>query len=310
MEASRGRTGIQVQRAVIERPLTEDLAVRKITRMKSACSFVLRFAFLPGILIATPLAQADLLGLYRFNDPGNPAVGLDESSLSNHGTIAGATYTADAGGATGLPGDYALGFAGDDVMVLNSAPLVSITANNALTLSLWAFGTGQPRQDVIFNISGGAGETRQALSHLPWSDSRVYFDTGGPCCATPNRLSALANVADFNGTWSHWTYIKNGNDKFIYLNGSVFAQQLGTATDAFDTIIGAFIGASNASGAQGYTGVIDDVAIFDHGLDPSEISNVMNGNFSAYVVPEPGTAHLAVLGALLIALLRRKMNAR
>jgi hypothetical protein len=56
-------------------------------------------------------------------------------------------------------------------------------------------------------------------SHLPWSNSRVYWDAGNE--GGYDRIDKLANTSDFEGQWNHWAFTKNtstGSMK-IFLNG-------------------------------------------------------------------------------------------
>jgi len=249
-------------------------------------------------------AQAALVGLYQFNDASNAGVANDSSQNQNHGTVlGGAFYTASGGGVTGAAGDRAMVFgAGASRVTVAANMLSSITANNQVTIAAWVFGQSQPQEDTLFSLNQSGA--RQVLAHLPWSDSNVYFDTGG-CCGANTRLSGSALPAsNFNGAWNHWAFVKDGNNKTIYLNGNVLLNQVGTAT----TVIGAFneavIGAFLASGnSNDYSGLIDDFAIFDNALTQAQIRQAMNGHF----IPEPATAALALVSLGGLMLRRRRM---
>ncbi|MFT7513066.1 MAG: hypothetical protein ACI9QL_002274 [Candidatus Omnitrophota bacterium] len=240
----------------------------------------------------------------RFDDTGDPVNAVDASATANHGTISGALYTGDAGGVTGAAGDFALSFEGDtDFVTLDPLKLSSISANNAVTVSLWIFGVNQPRQDVAFWLN--SGPTRNVQSHLPWDGNNVYFDTGG--CSMPNtRFNGTAPAASLNGAWNHGAFVKSGNDQQIYVNGNIFLQQTGTSTAPIGAFTQAVIGAASIAGALSYEGLIDDFAFFDEGLSQTQIPGIMGGDFSPCLIPEPSSAAQLLMGFFTLRLFRRR----
>ena len=45
--------------------------------------------------------------------------------------------------------------------------------------------------------------------HLPWSNSRVYWDAGNSNTSSYDRVDQAANAADFSGQWNHWAFTKD-----------------------------------------------------------------------------------------------------
>jgi hypothetical protein len=230
------------------------------------------------LLASSPAAHAVLLANYDFDDWATPAVATDSSGLGNDAAITLASYTADAGGFTGSAGDRAISFdaAGE---VINAPPgaLQSMSTNNSGTISLWIYGDAaqQPRSDTIFSMTNGSA--RQFMSHLPWGNGNIYFDTGG-CCGSNTRINGWTAPENYRGRWNHYVYIKVGNDKYVWQNGSLFRSQIGGATAPINAFNEAVIGAERASSFNNYRGLVDDFGIWDTGLSPAEAR-------SLYTVP-------------------------
>ena len=60
------------------------------------------------------------------------------------------------------------------------------TTTDQVTVEFWAFGdpNAQPRNNFTFNLGNNSGN-RVAFTHLPWGDSRIYWDAGTTCCGGP-----------------------------------------------------------------------------------------------------------------------------
>jgi hypothetical protein len=235
----------------------------------------------------TRISRADLLGFWDFNNENAPApsLALDQSGKGNGGAIAGAEYTADKGGWTGKAGDKGIRFdGGSDTIFLSTATkgaFNSIGTNNKVTVAFWWFGDDtQPINQSQF----WAEPNRSFQAHVPWSDSNVYFDTGG-CCAVPaQRLSGAITEDQFKGQWNHWVFIKDGDDKYIYVNGTELLSNLGDATTPMVAPVGG-IWLGSANGNNSSSGDYDDFAIWDEALSPSDVTKVYEQGVRAL---EPG----------------------
>ncbi len=221
------------------------------------------------------LALADLLGFWDFNTPNAaaPSLTLDQSGNANHGGLKGdATYTADAGGHTGKAGDKALLLdgAGDDVFLQSSTygAFDSIVENQKLTVSFWMYGSDdQPRAQSAF----WAEPNRSFQAHVPWSDSSVYFDTGG-CCGGDTRLNGAADAATYKDGWNNWVFVKDGEDKYVYVNGEEFLSATGQTAPMAGPLTGLWLG--SGAGDNFSKGEFDDFAIWDEALDAAAVDTL------------------------------------
>lgn len=96
--------------------------------------------------------------------------------------------------------------------------------SNQITLAFWCYGNPArlPANTSIFEALDSANN-RQVNVHLPWSDSRIYWDCGGNGGAY-DRIDKAATTNEIEGRWNFWTFTKNagtGSMK-IYLNGNLW----------------------------------------------------------------------------------------
>lgn len=225
-------------------------------------------------------ASAGLVAYWDFNDVNDPASARDRSGHAHHGRLSGVAFSADTGGRTGTVGDRSLNCAGKGTMAVSDAAkgmFDTAIAHDALTVSLWVYGgTAQPTQDSLFwaGSQTDGGGTRSLNVHLPWSDSVIYWDTG---CCDPGLHRISVGVADatrWKGRWNHYAFLKRGDAKRIFLNGTLLAE--GSNTENLNAIRSFFVG-SGPGGTSTYHGRIDDVAIWDEALEPGQIAALASG---------------------------------
>ena len=225
-------------------------------------------------------ASSGLLAFWDFNDAADPASVRDRSGRGRDGRLSGVGFSADAGGRTGLAGDRSLNCAGKGTMSVPDAAkgmFDTAIAHDAVTLSLWVYGgTAQPAQDSVFwaGSQTDGGGTRSLNVHLPWSDSVVYWDTG---CCDPGLHRISVGVPDstrWKGRWNHYAFLKQGDSKRIFWNGTLLAE--GKNTENLNAIRSFFLG-SGAAGTSTYHGRIDDVAIWDEALNAAQIAALASG---------------------------------
>jgi hypothetical protein len=221
-------------------------------------------------------AAAELLVFYDFNAVDNPDVAVDLSGKENHGDVIGPEYTEAGGGRTGQPSDYAMDFlsffdpAYIDIPSALDGAFDTLTDNDAVTFSLWLYGSEeQPVDGTVFWFSGD--NDRQLLAHVPWSDSIIYFDMAG-CDSCLNIQEP--DPANYMEQWNHYAFVKNGEEAAIYQNGELLIDTAGMAP--LDLIYNARFG-TFANDAFPYSGLMDDIAIWDEALTPERIAELAAG---------------------------------
>ncbi len=194
-------------------------------------------------------------------DEGAGSIVYDISGNGFDGTVSNAVWVTDQlGGAIDFDGS-------SSVMNIPSAVFHSIS--NEISISLWSLGGDlQPKNNSIFFARDAAGD-RVLNIHLPYSDSRIYWDAGQT--NGYDRIALEATSAEFKGAWSHWVFTKNAalGEMKIYLNGELWHSGSGQ-TRIIGGITQATIGAQ-PSGLH-YDGMIGDVKLFNQALTDVEVS--------------------------------------
>ncbi len=214
--------------------------------------------------------------LQAFAWNGTDNILIEISFENTHSAVSPLVFSENTGydcGAFRADDDRCVEFHGNNYI----SALVTDTLNTldtALTVSFWAYGNPQfqPQNGTCFEGIRANGN-RIMNAHVPWSDSRIYWDAGINNAGDYDRIDKAANPDEFMGKWNHWTMTKNVVQKTmkIYLNGTLWHS--GTNKSAgFDVITSLFIGRGNWSGATSFSGKMDEFAIFRSELTATAIS--------------------------------------
>ena len=232
-------------------------------------------AIIITFLTLSPLsAQSALIGHWSFD--GNS----DDSSINaNHGTVNGASLTADR---FGNP-DSAYAFDGDNDKI--STPTSGFpTGSSALSYSFWINPGDNPGLDHRV-VQYGAHITRRSFNlYVNANQYRLdYWDT------TYHDFDAT-----IQGSWQHVALTTTGSQTTqysFYLNG---------VETFFDTEInfnlgddGTFTIGSHDGPSFNFAGAIDDLRVYDHALSLSEVQAL-----AAVPVPPAFVLLLSSLGGL------------
>ena len=257
-------------------------------------------ALAASLLLAVSDAQASLNALWRFEITGITQV--DATTNNNTATsVNGAAQVFD-----GTRGSGTMSFDGaDDFLQVADSASISITGD--MTIALW------------LNVTsvGAAGQWRGLLNKSPvgsttpgpyqfWLNQGNLVPAFGRGDGTSNDFAfGVASIS--TGVWQHFAVTMSGTTVTMYLNGIPISMtdSLVNTTIADQNgplIIGDRPGAQDMS----FLGRMDDVAVFDQSLSQSQIQTIMTGDFTAFGVPEPGSAALVGLGAVLLAARRRR----
>ena len=134
-----------------------------------------------------------------------------------------------------------------------------------------------PFNSYIFEGRDASGY-RVINCHLPWSNSRVYWDAGNNATSSYDRVHDLANVNDFAGQWNHWAFTKDvATGKMnAFLNGELF-MTASSKTKLMSGITKFRIGGNAAANFNGaYDGKIDEFRVWNTALDSTTIKSWMN----------------------------------
>ncbi|MBM71590.1 MAG: hypothetical protein CL847_02245 [Crocinitomicaceae bacterium] len=159
-------------------------------------------------------------------------------------------------------------FDGGDYMELLSSALQDL--NDQITLELWLRGD----ESIPYNTTVFEGvnvyDQREINTHIPWSNSRVYWDAGYD--GGYDRIDQWSEESELEGNWTHWAFVKNATEgtMSIVRDGQVW--HTGENKDnLFGEIVRMFLGASAWNG-NNYKGDVEDFRIWSEALDAETIN--------------------------------------
>jgi len=168
--------------------------------------------------------------------------------------------------------DYFLEFSGIGKVFLSDIDFSSIKDN--ISISFWAYGNEgkMPSNTTAFEGVGGDNK-RQVNAHLPWSNSRIYWDCGRENNSV-DRIDKDAVSKDIEGVWNFWVFWKDREkgDMKIYKNGLLW--HFGKGKKRGINIEKLVFGGSYNNNYP-YYGFIDDFAIWDKSLEFSALEKIM-----------------------------------
>jgi hypothetical protein len=243
------------------------------------------------------VSDAGLVGLWRFKH--NNFLQGDASGNGNHATKSGAAWAFD-----GVRNSGVMSFDGNNDFLL-APDSASLSVVGDITMAAWV---------NVGNTLGGGGNWRGLLAKGFGSHPASYqffFNQGnlvpvmlrGTGNPANTALTAGAIVPNQN-TWEHWAMTQSGTAVTFYRNGSVVHNGIINTTMADDN--GPLFIGNRGDSQLDWLGRMDDVAIFNEALSPSQLADIRNGDFTEFGVPEPSTALLVAMASCLAGLARRR----
>ena len=144
-----------------------------------------------------------------------------------------------------------------------------------LTVSFWQkLHKVQNSSTFWFGAPSAGANNRNAQAHVPWGNNAIYFDTAGCCNGGTQRINKGWNADEFL-KWHHYTFVKDGPNKRIYIDGNLWHQGRNTLALKSDWSM-ATIGAEQGGGNK-TPGILDDFAVFASALTEDEIKKLAAG---------------------------------
>ena len=162
---------------------------------------------------------------------------------------------------------------GNDRMEIDPVALLGI--DTTITLECWVRGDAAvlPTNTTLFEGVNAANQ-REVNVHLPWSNSRAYWDCGYD--GGYDRIEQDAGEGILEGRWVHWTFTKNAETGVMrmYVNGQLWLTGTGK-----DNVIGEIVRMNLGGSAYGDVDYYGDVAsfrIWDAALTAPTLAAYMN----------------------------------
>ncbi len=218
-------------------------------------------AFVASIVLAVGAPPSGLVAAYGFNE-GTGTRAADASGNNLAGTVSNATWAVGRFGG-------ALKFSGQSTsrVTVASSPLLQFST--AFTLEAWV----NPQVAQQSEPTLIAKEIPGNLQYVLYAKGlgvgpNVYTLSGG------NYQTAAAASTIPANTWTHLAATYNGNTLSIYVNGVLTSSN--TVSGSLATGSGSLrIGNNAIFGSEGYSGLIDEVRIYNRALSAAEIQTDM-----------------------------------
>ncbi len=215
----------------------------------------------PANLQITMDLQGNLLSRYTFDNPAE--LGNDDSPTgSNDGTVINATAAVDGTRGNVLSLDAA---GGADYVQINGC----FGNPTSVTLAAWVnLTTPDPFGAEVISLGNNVSLRVDELGNMKG------FMYNGSTWKPVIYATTLAGMG-----WHHvaYTFDDAGNVQKLYLDGVEVASVAETASISYTQGANSFIGMHGNSGLhQDYTGMIDDVRIYERALTDSEIANLFD----------------------------------
>jgi len=200
-----------------------------------------------------------LVAAYGFEEAAGSLLTADASGWGNHGTLVGATPASGRFGS-------ALQFNGYRQMV-SIKDHASLDMNAAQTLEAWVYArTNRGQRPVLIKEQGT----------LPvyglWSNGSRNLPVSALQTSDFGFLSGLATLPLYQ--WSHLATTYDGHYQRLYLNGREVARR--SRSGAIAGSVGSLRIGGNPILGDWFSGLIDEVRLYDRALSASEIGNDMN----------------------------------
>jgi len=227
-------------------------------------------------------ASAELVGQWKL-DEGGGTIAMDASGNGNDGTLEDDPVVVE--GKFG----QALAFDSSRVAIPASDSLTADFFQGSFTVSGWInpARTGNTWQQVFRAITASATNDTLFLNNdgrLSWRGTVNGAWAGGMC-------ETAADVVPAN-QWTHFAVTGDGTNFRIYVNGALSQESAWQTTDGANTTY--YIGGT--AGGESYTGMVDDLRVYNHTLSEGDVRASMENQGGAIVKaygpdPKSGTLH-------------------
>jgi RHS repeat-associated protein len=203
--------------------------------------------------------SSDLVAAYSF-DEGTGTTLNDLTANGNNGVLSGQTWST---------GKYRTGlvFDGQSYITVPDSPSLDLTTN--MTISAWVRPFATATEWPAIALKEAQGDLSYAL-YSEWSGSAPSLCLGPPSDQYGTCVSGGAASQD---NWTHLAGTYDGSVYRMYANGELVAS--GPQTMAAGVSTGALRIGGDAIWGEYFTGIIDELRIYDRALSQSEIQTDM-----------------------------------
>jgi hypothetical protein len=236
--------------------------------------------------VVTSAAASGLVAAYAF-DEGSGTTTADRSGNANNGTLSNATW---AGATAGKFGN-ALSFNGSNARVdVNDSNSLDLTSG--MTIEAWV-------KPSLANSSFQTALLKEQTGQLVYalySNTNTAHPDSEAAIGGSNKTVAGASALPV-GTWSYLSATYDGSTLRLYLNGTQVSQL--ATSGSLTTSSGALRIGGNAVWGEYFSGLIDEVRVYNRALSAAEIGQDMTTPISPTDTQAPTAPNnLSATGAL------------
>ena len=139
-----------------------------------------------------------------------------------------------------------------------------------LTISMWVKGDGNTGSNTSILEAYDTLNQRVINIHMPWSNSRIYWDCGEG--SGYDRIDTDMSGAGIDDEWHHWAFVKSQStgEMFIYRDGEQWHSGSGLTKSV--GYVHRFVLGANKNLGNSWKGRIDDFQVFSAALDANTIN--------------------------------------
>lgn len=216
--------------------------------------------------------ESGLVGYWPFNS-GSGTSAPDVSGNGNHGTLTnGVTWSTTVNSTTTYDNPYSLSFDGtDDYVTVGDA--TSLNPSTAITISAWANVSSLSSHPFIIDKGYASSYWLQLFSN-----GAVEF--GGKAAAGSYLDSDAGGIS--TGSWHHivGTFDTTIDVIRIYINGTLAKESTTASGDLGTNTNALIIGQQNNLSGSRFSGLLDDIRIYNRALSSTEVANLAAGKYA------------------------------
>jgi hypothetical protein len=240
-----------------------------------------------------------LLGYWPL-DEGESTTTVDLTGNGNDGTIYGDAVWVEEG----IFGTALLFDGIDDYVDLGNDEMLELGIED-FTISSWIRTSMTDGERTIFGKGGDGGGGIRYHLEIQGSNIKIITDDNGPDGSDYAKHDPSSNLVVSDSAWHHIVMVREGIKLKLYIDGvddpDVAGHDESTVPADYSispTVYGAYIGCIQENKeAEGnplikfWSGVIDDVALWDRALSADEISNIYAEETILEVEDPPSSVH-------------------
>jgi len=234
--------------------------------MSKKLIYLVSFVLVLGLVSST---SAELVGQWKLDD-GAGTTAMDATGNGNDGTL--------EDGPTVVDGQFgqALAFESSRVVIPASDSLTPDLFQGSFTLSAWINPkrTGNTWQQIFRAVAASYNNDTLFLNNdgrLSWRGTVGGAWAGGMCETAPDVVPA--------DQWTHVAVTGDGTNFRIYVDGALSQESAFQTTDGANETY--YIG--GAAGGESYSGMVDDLRVYNHVLSEDDVRASMENQGGAIV---------------------------